>query len=84
MKVGELREILNGMSDDMDIIITSTDPTDYTYINKIEGIKNGHLVNYGDSETFIRYEELDESDLEDVEEGIMFVESVVVIDGGLC
>jgi hypothetical protein len=84
MKVGELRDMLNGMSDDLDIVITSTDPTDYTYINVIEGIKNGHLVRYGDGETFIRYGELDESDLEDVEEGLMFIDSVMIIDGGEC
>tara|TARA_R110000744_G_scaffold163078_1_gene279747 strand:- start:5 stop:223 length:219 start_codon:yes stop_codon:yes gene_type:complete len=70
MKVGELREMLKGMSDDIEIVITSTDPTDYTYINNIVSVKEGYVL--GSDEQYI-------SDEDDCEES---GKPVLVIDGG--
>tara|TARA_R110000803_G_scaffold88934_1_gene156006 strand:- start:1341 stop:1559 length:219 start_codon:yes stop_codon:yes gene_type:complete len=72
MKVGELREMLNGMSDDLDIVITMTDPTDYTYINGIVSVEEEFLVG-GNGEYYTSDINIDGESQE-----------VVVINGGGC
>jgi len=70
MTVGELRMIIKDMSDDMEIVVASTDPTDYTYINNLVNVKSGYVL--GDGEQYI-------SDSDDCEES---GRPVLVIDGG--
>jgi len=73
MKVGELREMLNGMSDDLDIVITMTDPTNYTYINDIVSVEEEFLVGGADDEYYTSDINIDGESQE-----------VVVINGGGC
>jgi hypothetical protein len=81
MTVGELKLALSKISDDTEVVITSVDPTDYTYINDINSVEQGYLNIFEDGESFIM-EEIDDSDIEDIEAGIMNITEVVILDGG--
>ena len=83
MTVGELKLALSKISDDTEVVITSTDPTDYTYINNVEGVKQGYLNIFSDGDSYIM-DELDNSDREDMEEGRMNITEVIILDGGYC
>ena len=83
MVVKELIEMLSKFDSEMKVLITSTDTTDYTYINDVNGVSKGFLNVFEDGESFIM-DELDDSDREDMEEGVMNIIDVLVIDGGEC
>jgi len=70
MTVGELKLILGYIKDDTEIVITSTDPTDYTYINDIVSVQEGFVI--GKDEQYI-------SDKDDFDGS---GRPVLVIDGG--
>ena len=76
MTVKELIEQLQQVENqDIEVIIKGTDPTDWTYMNEIEDIKQTHCV-------MIEDEGLGEVDEDDVDEDDE-VTQVLVIDGGM-
>ena len=81
MTVKELIQELSKFDSDTEVLITAIDPTDYTYINDVNGVKESFLNEGYHGDSFLM-EELDESDKEDIEEGELVVQKVVVLDGG--
>ena len=80
MKVKELIEVLSKFDSDLNIVITSMDPTGYTYINDFGGVESMYLSNDGDDSCLMDYEDI-ENDLDDDENSY---KQVLVIDGGDC
>jgi hypothetical protein len=76
MTVKELIEQLQQVENqDIEVIIKGTDPTDWTYMNEIEDIKQTHCVMIEDEGLV----EVDEDDVDEDDE----VTQVLVIDGGM-
>jgi hypothetical protein len=78
MTVKELKNILNGIDDNVEIVVNCIDPTDFIYINDIEFVREEYLLEIdGERFTF--------EDIEDIEdEDRINVKKVLVIDGGEC
>ena len=78
MTVKELKNILNGIEDNVEIVVNCIDPTDFIYTNDIEFVREEHLLEIdGERFTF--------EDIEDIEEEDRInVKKVLVIDGGEC
>jgi hypothetical protein len=78
MTVKELKNILNGIDDNVEIVVNCIDPTDFIYTNDIEFVREEYLLEIdGERFTF--------EDIEDIEdEDRINVKKVLVIDGGEC
>jgi hypothetical protein len=78
MTVKELKNILNGIDDNVEIVVNCIDPTDFIYTNDIEFVREEYLLEI-DGERFT-FEDI--KDIED--EDRINVKKVLVIDGGEC
>lgn len=83
MKVKELIEELKNYDGDMEILITSTDPTDYKYINDFGGINDvQYFIDDNEGGYLVDEEDYKEDYLD--EDGDGKGKKVLVIDGGEC
>jgi hypothetical protein len=78
MTVKELKNILNGIDDNVEIVVNCIDPTDFIYTNDIEFVREEYLLEIdGERFTFEDIEDIDDEDR-------INVKKVLVIDGGEC
>jgi hypothetical protein len=77
MTVKELKNILETISDDTEIVITCTDPTDFTYINDLDFTNEGYLWEDDGDRYIVDEEDIDEDEIHEYKK-------VFVIDGGSC
>jgi hypothetical protein len=77
MTVKELKNILETISDDTEIVITCTDPTDFTYVNDLDFTNEGYLWEDDGDRYIVDEEDIDYNDIDEYKK-------VFVIDGGSC
>ena len=84
MKIKELIEELKNYDGNMEILITSTDPTDYKYVNDFGGVDLQYFIDDDEGGYLVDEEDYEEDYIDEDGDDDGKGKKVLVVNGGYC